>query len=238
MKKSIKDTYDALAKAYEKEVDHSSPYNTDYERPAMLAEVPGNLNEIRILDAGCAAGWYTAKLLELGAQVSAVDISPEMVKATKKRVGSQVEVVCQDLTESLPWADQTFDLILSSLTLHYIKDWQSALQEFKRVLKPGGSLLFSVHHPFMDFHKFEESEDYFSKQLLTDQWKKQGKTTTVSFYRRPLEDIVNQISQYFVIDRLVEPQPIVAMKEKNKSAFDYLMTNPHFLIIKARRGMK
>ena len=107
--------------------------------------------------------------------------------------------------KSLPFEDDKFDLIISSLTLHYIEDWEKTFSEFSRVLKPGGTLLFSVDHPFMDFQHFK-SEDYFQKELVTDRWKKPNLTIDVHVYRRPLQDIVMETTQFFNIDKIIEPQ--------------------------------
>lgn len=123
-------------------------------------------------------------------------------------------------------------MIVSSLTLHYLKDWTSTFQEFNRILKAGGTFLFSVHHPFMDFTRFD-CEDYFNTQLLSDTWNKPNITIDVSFYRRPLNSIVNETIQIFDLDKLIEPKPQERMKMANEESYDYLMTNPHFLIIKA-----
>ena len=86
-------------------------------------------------------------------------------------MGSEATIAACDLTEALPFADEAFDYIVSSLTLHYIEDWMPTFREFQRVLKPGGSLLFSVHHPFMDV-KLVERQDYFARTLLREVWNK------------------------------------------------------------------
>ena len=49
----------------------------------MMELIPKEL-EGKILDAGCAAGWYTSQFIGRGANVTAIDVSPEMVKATKE----------------------------------------------------------------------------------------------------------------------------------------------------------
>jgi len=123
-------------------------------------------------------------------------------------------------------------MIISSLTLHYIKDWNSVFTEFKRVLKPNGVLLFSVHHPFSDYTIFK-SENYFSKELLTDQWMKAGKEIEVVFYRRPLHEIIQTTVNHFTLSSLIEPQPIPELKNINPKAFHTLSSEPRFLMIKA-----
>ncbi len=50
----------------------------------MMELIPRELEGKRILDAGCAAGWYTSQFIGRGANVTAIDVSPEMVKAAKK----------------------------------------------------------------------------------------------------------------------------------------------------------
>ena len=232
MKNDTKNTYNRLADTYQYDIDGGSPYNAYYERPAMLATLPPNFQGKKVLDAGCSAGWYSAQFLERGAEVTGIDVSPDMVKAARKRFGEDATFLCHDLHQPLPFRDDSFDLIVSSLTLHYLQDWTVPFQEFQRVLKRGGNLLFSVHHPFMDYTR-HQCEDYFETSYLTETWNKPNITIDVSFYRRPMQDIVNETTRYFYLDHMLEPQPLEKMKESNEKAYSYLKTSPHFLIVSA-----
>ena len=102
MKEEIISAYSKLAYDYEHTVDVNNPYNSDYERPAMLQLLPDNLQGTSVLDAGCAAGWYSEKLLSHGANVTALDITPDMVAAAKRRVGEKANVLCHDLSTPFP----------------------------------------------------------------------------------------------------------------------------------------
>lgn len=170
--------------------------------------------------------------------MTAIYLSPEIVEATKRRVGRQVKVLEQDLSESLPCDDESFDIILSSLTLHYIDDWTPTFQEFTRVMKPGALLIFSVHHPLMDFKMFDRP-DYFAHELLEEVWnKKESGRVEVAFFRRPLSEIINTATWYFVLERMIEPQPVAEFEEKlpeKATSYECLMKNPHLLIIVARK---
>lgn len=242
MKEKVIEAYDKLAGDYERHVDSQSGHNAYYERPAMLKVLPADMEQMTVLDAGCAAGWYTEQFIIRGARVTAVDLSPAMVEACKRRVGNEATVFACDITEDLPFEDEAFDLIVSSLTLHYIEDWTPTFREFQRVLKPGGSLIFSVHHPFMDVKHFDRP-DYFARELLTEVWNKQESgPVEVTFYRRPIQEIINVTSSRFRIEQIVEPQPSLAHRDNPEAAewvakwFDRLMTNPHFLIVKANKS--
>ncbi|GAK04569.1 probable methyltransferase [Geomicrobium sp. JCM 19037] len=232
MKHEPRAVFDRLATTYQSDIDQTSPYNALYERPAMMAALPNCLKGKRVLDAGCSAGWYASQLTDLGAVVTGIDVSPEMVSAAEERVGG-VTFLCHDLKEELPFLDHTFDIIISSLTLHYVEEWTPTFSEFQRILKPSGTLIFSVHHPFMDFTKFE-SMNYFDTTLLTDTWEKPSITVDVSFYRRPMQQIIHHTTQFFRLESLIEPQPLEEMKETHERAYQYLNTHPHFLIVKAR----
>ncbi|WP_102029045.1 class I SAM-dependent methyltransferase [Salirhabdus sp. Marseille-P4669] len=232
MKERVIDAFNQLAKVYENSVDKSSLYNSEYERPSMMSQIPEDLTGKQVFDAGCAAGWYTNELLHRGANVTASDISPEMVNATKRRVGNKAEVLCLDLTEKLPFEQHSFDLIISSLTLHYIQDWNETFREFQRIIKPNGMLLFSVHHPFSDIGLLP-NPNYFSTELITDEWDKEGKLYEVVYYRRPLQDIMNDTLQYFTISEVIEPLPTWTFKEKAPQSYDRILKQPPFLIIKA-----
>ncbi|WP_409272028.1 methyltransferase domain-containing protein [Neobacillus sp. SCS-31] len=233
MKDKVKDVFNGLSGAYEKSVDTNSLYNSEYERPAMLAVLPEDLTGKVILDAGCAAGWYTLQLANRGAKVVGIDLSPEMVNAAKRRVGDKAKIFCHDLAEPLPFASQSFDYVVSSLTLHYLQDWQLTFNEFNRVLTPGGDFLFSIRHPFADI-KFLENPDYFSTELIIDQWKKDGKVFNVPFYRRPLHKILNDTLAFFTIKEVIEPIPTETFKTQKPDAFEKLLQTPQFLIIWAK----
>lgn len=234
MNNRIRDTYNQLANDYEHVVDTTNAYNIDYERPAMMKILPEDMSHMKVLDAGCAAGWYTLQLVNRRGKVTATDISPEMVAATKRRLGENAEILCLDLAEKLPFNDESFDLIISSLVLHYIKDWNRTFREFSRILKPNGKIIFSTHHPFMDI-KLSENKDYFTPELIIDQWKRAGKLIEVPFYRRPLHVIINETSTFFNIEKVIEPQPTKAFKLKKPKKYEILMNNPHFLIVKGTK---
>jgi SAM-dependent methyltransferase len=226
--------YDAIADAYAAGVD-SAPYNALYERPAMLELLP-NVHAARVLDAGCAGGWYAVELARRGAMVTGVDSSATLLDHAKRRVesvklGDRIELHLADLAEPLDFiADHTLDGIVSSLVLHYIRDWCPTLREFHRVLKPGGWLLFSTHHPAADARRFEP-ERYLETELIDDYWEWVG---TVRFFRRPLSSVIQSVADTgFVIEKLVEPLPTEEFRRQKPEAYEKAQRWPEFLIIRA-----
>ena len=233
MKDKVIEVFNQLSTVYATTVDTKSFFNAEYERPAMLLELAQDLQGNDVLDAGCAAGWYSEILMQRGADVTAVDISKDMVVASKQRLGDKAKIFCLDIEKELPFQDNSFDLILSSLTLHYLKDWNLTFQEFKRVLKPDGYLLYSVHHPFSDTTLLGKEANYYSTELILDTWDKEGKKYEVPFYHRPLHSIINVTSRYLTIEKLVEPLPTEEFKALYPERFKHLLNNPQFLIVKA-----
>jgi len=228
------DAFNNLAEYYFNYVD-TKPFNAYYERPATLSLLP-DVQGKQVLDAGCAAGWYTNWLLEHGARVTAIDVSPKMVEMTKKRVGEKANVLQADLNKPLDFLnDKQFDIVLSSLTLHYLKKWDTVMSEFNRILNDNGILIFSVHHPFMDFTLFKR-ENYFLTELLTDEWQTHKGKEKVQFYRRPLSKIISPVIRAgLVIEELLEPMPTEKFKIKRPEAYDNLTKRPLFLFLKASK---
>src|SRR5579863_2621992 len=102
----------------------------------------------RALDVGCGTGSLAiAAKRRVGptGTVCGIDASPEMIaRARKKARRNAVEVSFENaLVEKLPFADGTFDAVLSTLMLHHLgrKSRQQCLCEIRRVLKPGGRML-------------------------------------------------------------------------------------------------
>lgn len=103
-----------------------------------------------ILDAGVGTGEAVAPLMKRYKKsgVVALDLSERML-AKALAHGSLLrkpELVCADL-EHLPFCDNSFELIFSSLTLQWCNDMPATMEGFLRVLKPGGLLLFSTFGP-------------------------------------------------------------------------------------------
>lgn len=98
-----------------------------------------------VLEIGAGAGANTAVLARTQpvATITATDIDPAMVTAARRRVahlGARVTVEPADTTE-MPFDDHRFDAAVSLLMLHHVIDWETALGELARVLRPGGRLL-------------------------------------------------------------------------------------------------
>jgi SAM-dependent methyltransferase len=101
----------------------------------------------RALEIGAGTGYFTLNLMQAGYVRSAVcmDISPGMLEALQHNaadLGLTVATVAGD-AESLPLADESFDLVLGHAVLHHIPDLERAFAEFARVLRPGGWLVFA-----------------------------------------------------------------------------------------------
>jgi ubiquinone/menaquinone biosynthesis C-methylase UbiE len=102
----------------------------------------------KILDLGCGAGDSALPLAQLGYSISGVDISQTAVEWAKEKFSTNSlpgDFRSADITDELPWADQSFSAVLDSATLHCIlgEDRAQTFAEIKRVLKPCGVLLLS-----------------------------------------------------------------------------------------------
>jgi SAM-dependent methyltransferase len=110
-----------------------------------LGRAPGTFG--RSLEIGAGTGYFSLNLLQAGAVGEAVctDISPGMLEALQEnaqRLGLTVGTTACD-AESLPFDDDSFDLVLGHAVLHHLPDLDRAFAEFRRVLRPGGTVLFA-----------------------------------------------------------------------------------------------
>lgn len=221
-------TYEEIADAYAARVD-TKPWNAEYDRPAVLSLLPP-LAGLSVLDVGCGSGWYAEYCTGQGARVTAFDITPKMVEFTRARLGDRAVVLQADLQQPLDFAaDGTFDLVIAPLALHYVEHWEPVLAEFYRILRPGGVVVFSTHHPFADYQLFGLGS-YFTTERVQDTWD----VGTVRFYRRPLTAITEALfTAGFVIERLVEPLPTEAFRLMEPKGYERLKKEPGFMVIRA-----
>ncbi|MGI8809191.1 MAG: class I SAM-dependent methyltransferase [Acidimicrobiales bacterium] len=225
--------YDAMAVAYAAD-NAVSAYNAYYERPATISLL-GDVDGRRVLEVGCGAGPLTEWLVDQGALVTALDVSPAMVQLAQDRLGGRATFLMADAADRLPFApNATFDLVVASLVLHYVRDWECPLSEFRRMLTPRGAVVFSTHHPTMD-GALHSPDDYFAVKQVTETWSKGSGDFDVTFWRRPLTAMTSAIaSAGFVIEHLIEPQPSGALRERDPDAYELLSTKPRFLLFRLR----
>lgn len=223
--------YDEFAAAYTAE-NEASLMNAYYERPATLA-LAGDVAGRRILDAGCGSGPLFAELRAKGAVVSGFDQSAGMIEHARRLLGADADLRVADLADPLPFPDAEFDDVVASLVLHYLRDWEPVLAEFRRVLKPGGRLIASVNHPMMVnlTHRHEGPRpDYFAQYTWTDEFELRGHKARMTFWNKPLHAMTDAFTAAgFRIAVISEPHPVPAARELFPGDFEILDTFPSFL---------
>jgi malonyl-CoA O-methyltransferase len=143
---SVRDGYDRWAAIYD---DEANPL-VALEGPKVRALI-GEAVGLTALDLGCGTGRHALWLASIGARVTAVDFSREMLaKARQKPCANQVRFIVHDLHDkALPFASETFDVVVSGLVLEHLRDLDPFFAEARRVLKPGARAVVSNMHPAM-----------------------------------------------------------------------------------------
>jgi SAM-dependent methyltransferase len=228
------EAYDQLAATYAARID-SNLYNAQYERPATLSLLP-EVRGLCVLDADCGPGVYAEWLAAHDAEVVAFDASAAMVHLARARLGETCTVLQADLGQPLTFApDGAFDLVLSTLALDFVADWDAVFGEFHRVLAPQGQLVFSVNHPFYDAVDFA-TENYFATEAVTVTYGSLGEVG-VPTWRRPLSAIIAPLLlASFTLERLLEPEPTEAFRATDPERAAALRHRPMFLCISARKA--
>lgn len=178
-------------------------FNAYYERPAMLNLV-GDITGKRVLDAGCGHGPMMKLLRDRGAEVAGLDVSPSMLALAAENLGTDADLHHANLGQPLPFDDNTFDVIISSLALHYLKDWHLALTELRRILTPDGKIYISVNHPLT--YGLNPGENYF--EHVENRFEAELGDEMVEFtnWHRPLSAMSQAfIDAGFVITGIDEP---------------------------------
>ena len=225
--------WETLAEAYSTQVE-TKAHNALYERPATLSLLPP-VEGLKVLDAGCGPGVYARWLVDHGAQVVGFDVSPNMLRFARQRLGEEAKFFQGNLRNPLDFLEAgSFDLVLSVLAMDYVQDWDLVFSEFFRVLRPSGILVFSVGHPLDDYLRNRESANYFEVEVFEMAWRGFGFEVIMPSYRRPFSAIVNPlISTGFTLEKVLEPKPVEVFREKEPEDYKRLVKQPGFIFFRA-----
>lgn len=214
------------------------------EWPILKKMLP-KLNDKNVLDIGCGFGWHCRYASENGAKyVLGIDISENMINRAKKTENqNNIEYKCIAM-EDLDIKDKSFDLVISSLALHYVKDFDSICKKVYDVLEKNGDFIFSVEHPIFTSNEkqdFEYTDDNEISHWPIDNYLHESIRHTnflgedVIKYHRTVETYLNTlIKSGFIINKISELLALNDMVDE-KSYLINELKRPMFLLISASK---
>lgn len=217
-----------------------------YEWPAFQRLLPATLQGLRVLDLGCGFGYFAREARARGAaQVTGVDLSERMLAAARAATHDDgILFVHAALEEYAPQA-AAFDLVVSSLALHYVADYRALVRKVAACLADGGRFAFSVEHPIFTAHG--SADWYYGAQgerlhWPVDRYRDEGERRTSWFidgvvkYHRTIETYVNALVQAgLCLVRLEEPEAEAAQLAQHPEWRDE-RRRPPFLLVAAMKA--
>jgi len=212
------------------------------EWPAFRQLLP-DLRDQRLLDLGCGFGWHCRYAREQGARfVIGVDLSEKMLARAKTDTRDSAIEYRRCAIEDIDFADGQFDVVMSSLALHYVEPFNVVCLRISRWLTTGGTFVFSVEHPvFTAIAAQEWCSDSRGERLHwpVDDYQQEGPRNAkwigdnVIKYHRTTATYVNTVvDSGLSIAKLIEPKPTTEMLVKWPEWKDECR-RPMFLLIAA-----
>lgn len=220
--------------------------NDTEEKPALFSLLPA-LNGLTVLDLGCGFGENCDKFVQMGAaRVIGSDISEKMLEEANKKYpsatyirGDMSELSFLSENENLP---PSYDLVVSSLALHYIEDFPKLAKQVYSLLRSGGHFIFSQEHPFttapLNGATWEKDGEIATCYKLSDYGRSGERKVTwfvngVTKYHRTFSELFTALLDAgFTVKAVIEPFP----SEEDIDATPKRVNNlhkPNFLLIKA-----
>ncbi len=189
-----------------------------------LQKILPDFCEKRVLDLGCGYGWHCKYAADHhAASVLGTDLSEKMIQ-TARTINAAPSIEYRRVAmEDLDFPERSFDVVLSSLALHYVEAFAPLVRNISKWLVSGGSFVFSVEHPV--FTSYGTQDWYYDEngEILhfpVDNYYFEGPREaiflgeTVIKYHRTVTTYLNTLLQNgFVLRHIIEPQPPEDMLE-------------------------
>jgi SAM-dependent methyltransferase len=216
--------------------------NEELERPALVRLLP-DVAGADVLDLGCGDGALGRWLAGQGARhVLCADPSARMLALAACQAGPRVRY-CRASAESLALAPECLDLVVSSLALHYVADYDALIRRIAGWLRPGGQLAYSVEHPICTARDPMTGwiaagqgtvwpvDDYARETTRTQHWL----GTVVTKHHRTLATLIGGVlAAGLILTGIDEPYPDEQTLGRRPDLADH-RRRPPLLIISARK---
>lgn len=212
-----------------------------HELKRMLPDFTG----ARVLDLGCGFGWHCVYAAEHGAAaVLGLDISVRMLERARALSAGRPIVYRRVALEDYEYPPEAFDVVISSLAFHYVKDFGAVARKVARTLRTGGAFVFSVEHPVFTAHGAQDwvyDGQGDRRHWPVDRYFEEGARRAVFLgeevikYHKTLTTYLNGLLEAgFDILRVVEPEPDPALLDEVPDMRDELR-RPMMLLVSARK---
>lgn len=198
----------------------------------------------RVLDLGCGYGWHCSYAAQQGAAyVLGIDNSQRMLEVAKTKNNAPEIQYRQASIDQLSLPEESFDVVFSSLAIHYLPDYPGLVEQVKSWLVPGGDFVFSVEHPIFTAQGPQDWVYGPKGEILhfpVDNYFYEGEREAVFLgekmvkYHRTLTTYLDTLLQKgFSLKRVVEPQPPQSMM--NLKGMQDEMRRPMMLLVAAEK---
>lgn len=155
-----------------------------YETPLLL-KIGGLVPGKYVLEVGCGSGVGTDLIFKMfgAGKVASIDLDPLMVFKARKRLtdysSEKLTVTVGDVAK-INFSDKSFDAVFDFAMIHHVEDWQKAISEIWRVLKPGGKFYFEevtkqgLNKWFLKLFTDHPKKDRFSSSEFVAELEKNG----------------------------------------------------------------
>ncbi|MFV0394011.1 MAG: class I SAM-dependent methyltransferase [Coprobacillaceae bacterium] len=209
-----------------------------------LKKILPNFKNKRVLDLGCGYGWHCIYAANNGADfVLGIDLSEKMLKIAKEKNNHPNITYQKTAIEDLVCPKDSFDIIISSLALHYIQDYDYVIKKVRQWLTKGGYFVFSVEHP--TFTAYGSQDWYYDDNgnilhFPVDNYYYEGKRNAiflgeqVTKYHRTLTTyLATLLNNDFELIHVIEPQPPIETLDNPDMKNE--MRRPMMLLVSARK---
>lgn len=233
------EAYEKIAEGFSERAPAKAE-NAYIEQPAMRAAIHENfstLKGVKVFEAGCGPGILAEYLESEGAKIIGFDVSPKMIELAKKRVPQNATFFVADMANKLPIEqDGQFDLVVASLSIDYIENWEVPLSEFFRLLRPKGLFIFTIQHPTGSWNWYRPTSA-FGVQYVEAPWRGfTDEPVTMPDYYRSFEEVINPLlNEGFKLLKVKDCKPIDALRMVDAYKFGKYSKLPTFMCLSAQK---